>query len=144
MSNVSEFAHNLIKMMDFEDYRVEINEEQRQGMVFIHSHETIVKENLPQFVESINHLVQLVAKKSNIAPMTFDVNNYRKEREKLIVELARAAARKVLATKGEVSLPAMNSYERRIVHLELSSHPEVSTESLGVGRERYVVVKPIA
>jgi predicted RNA-binding protein Jag len=37
----------------------------------------------------------------------------------------------------------MNSYERRIVHVELAIHPEVTTESMGVGKERYVIVKPI-
>ena len=46
-------------------------------------------------------------------------------------------------TKEKISLPAMNSYERRLVHVELSIHPEVATESAGMGKERCVVIKPI-
>jgi len=61
----------------------------------------------------------------------------------LIVELAKAAARKSLAEKKEISLPPMNAYERRIVHLELSSRPDIKTESIGEGRERYIVIRPI-
>jgi predicted RNA-binding protein Jag len=37
----------------------------------------------------------------------------------------------------------MNAYERRLIHAELAARPDVKTESLGEGRGRYVVVKPI-
>jgi spoIIIJ-associated protein len=72
-----------------------------------------------------------------------DVNNYREERKTLIAELARAAAKKAVATKNDIPLPTMNSYERRLVHTELAIHPEVKTESMGEGKERYVVIRPI-
>jgi spoIIIJ-associated protein len=72
-----------------------------------------------------------------------DINRYRQERENLITELAKAAAKKALATKGEIPLPAMNSYERRLVHVALAVHPDVMTESAGAGKGRYVIIKPI-
>ncbi|TSC82531.1 MAG: spoIIIJ-associated protein, partial [Parcubacteria group bacterium Gr01-1014_19] len=84
------------------------------------------------------------AKKHGIEANLFvDINNYRKERENLIVEIAKAAARKVTMTKAEVKLPAMNSYERRLIHMELSTRPDVKSESMGEGKERYVIVRPI-
>jgi len=129
--------------MGFRDYRVDIQNDPPRGALFIYDNPTLVKENLPLLVESLNHLFQLVAKKQNEPPIFFDVNNYRQERENLITELARAAAKKVLATKGSVSLPAMNSYERRLVHVALAIHPEVTTESVGTGKDRYVIVKPL-
>ena len=129
--------------MGFDDYTFEIDEEHRHGRIFIHNHPSLVKEHLPAILESLNHLIQLVAKKENELPFFFDVNNYRREREELISELARAAARKAVITKENISLPAMNSYERRLIHVELATHPEVTTESAGADRERYVIVKPI-
>ena len=36
----------------------------------------------------------------------------------------------------------MSTYERRIVHMELSKNPQVFTESVGEGEERKIVVKP--
>lgn len=134
---------NLLEHMGFHDYTVEVDEEHRHGTIFIHETPTLIKENLPVLVECLNHLAQLIARKGGAAPIFLDINNYRRDREKLITELARATARKVIATNKEISLPVMNSYERRLAHLELTAHPDVATESHGKGRGRYVVVKPL-
>lgn len=133
----------LVEGAGFRDYRLEIGADENRNSLFIYESETFVKENLPMIVDAMNHLLQMIAKKNNAKPIFLDVNNYRQERETLIAELARAAAKRVLSTKEEVSLPAMNSYERRLVHVELAIHPEVTTESAGVGKERYVVIRPI-
>ena len=143
MENLETLIKKIIELMGFSDFRVDVKSDQRRGSVFIYDNPTLVKENLPVLVESVNHILQMITKKNLEPPVFFDVNNYRQERENLIAELARAAAKKVLQTKKRVSLPAMNSYERRLVHVELAIHPEVTTESIGAGKERYVVVKPI-
>lgn len=144
MENWKEFVSTMLERMGFTERSVEIDPETRHGTIFIHDHPTLVKENLPLMVKSINHVAQLVAKKNQQPPVFFDINNYRREREGLITELARAAARKVVATKEAIPLPAMNAYERRIVHLELAAHPDVRTESAGAGAGRYVIVKLVA
>ena len=136
-----EFITNTMTLAGFTDWKAEVDEEHKHGTVFIHDTPALIKENLPALVESFNYLIQLIAKKNDQPPIFLDINNYRRERETLITELARAAARKVLATGEAISLPAMNSYERRIVHVALAVHPEVFTESVGAGKERYVVVK---
>jgi len=133
----------IVELMGFGDFRVEIKPEEKKGLVFIYDSPNLIKDNLPILVESINHIAHMIAKKQNEQAIFFDVNNYRQERENLIAELARAAAKKATSTKEEISLPAMNSFERRLVHVALAVHPEVRTESAGTGKERYVVVKPI-
>ena len=138
------FTKKALELLGFHDFRVEIDTEHNHGVIFIYDNIAVVaKENLPVLIESFNHIIQLIAKKNQHPAIFFDFNNYRKERENLIAELARTAARKVAATKQELSLPAMNSYERRLVHIELAAHPTVSTESIGTGRDRYVIIKPI-
>jgi predicted RNA-binding protein Jag len=144
MKNWEDLIKKLVEAMGFRDYKLEIDEEHRHGSVHLYDGEAMVKENLPSMVESFNHLFQLIAQRQSMPPIYLDINNYRKEREKLITELAKAAARKVMATKQEITLPAMNSYERRVVHTELAAHPEVRTESQGQGKERSVVIKPIS
>jgi predicted RNA-binding protein Jag len=136
-----QFIKDLVAKMGFADYKVEIDSEHHSGSIVVFDASPVFKEYIPMFVESMNHLSQILAQKHGDSPFFFDVNNYRKEREKLLTELARAAARKAVATKEPVQLPAMNSYERRIIHMELAGHPEVITESLGGGKERYVTVK---
>ncbi len=144
MESWEAITKNIVEAMGFRDYRLEIKPEEKHGSLFIYDGGNLLKENLAAIVESVNHLFQMIAKKNQIDLFFLDVNNYRQERENLIAELARAAAKKAVATKSAVPLPAMNSYERRIVHAELALHPEVTTESSGEGKERYVVIKPLS
>lgn len=143
MENQEIFIKKLLELMGFKDFRVEVEGEPERGLVFIYDEPALIKENLPVLIQDFNQLIRLLAKRLNQPAVFFDVNNYRKEREGLIVELARAAAKKVLATGENISLPAMNSYERRLIHSALAVHPEVTTESVGVSRDRYVIVKLI-
>jgi spoIIIJ-associated protein len=129
--------------MGWSDYKAEIDAEHHHGTLYLHDDAALVKEHLSEIVDSLNHLLQLIARKENEQPLFLDVNNYRKEREGLIIELARATARKSVATKSEIALPPMNSYERRIAHMELASRPDVATESIGKGKGRYVLITPI-
>ena len=141
--NWQNFLSKAIELMGFKDFRVSIDPETQRGVIFIYDNPDLIKENLPMIVESVNHLVQMVSRKNNEPSVFFDVNNYRQERENLITELARAAAKKVLATGEDLSLPMMNAYERRLVHVALAIHPEVKTESVGESRDRHVVIKLI-
>lgn len=143
MENWESFIKEVFDRIGFTDYRLEIKMDERRGSVFIYENQEVVKENLPAIVDAVNHILQMVAKKNQTEAIFLDINNYRHDRERLIAELARAAAKKAATTKQEVALPAMNSYERRLVHVELAVHPEVKTESAGEGKERYVIIKPI-
>lgn len=71
-----------------------------------------------------------------------DVNGYRLTQEAHIKTMAQETARKVIITKKPIMLEPMNAYERKIVHMELALHPDISTESEGERDERRVVIKP--
>lgn len=145
MSAALDTIQKIIANMELNDCRVVCDEQNRKISVFINDENLpFLKDNLPALVQHFNLIAQLVAKKQNEPPLFVDLNNYRLERERIILELAKAAARKVIATKEAISLPAMNAYERRLIHTALATHPEVTTESIGVGKERYVVVKIVA
>ena len=143
MNQLQDNLKKLIELMGFSDFSVNYEAESNRFSIFINEGD-IFKKFLPSFVTNLDHLVKLMANKIGETGIVFiDVNNYRRERENLILELARAASRKAATTREEVALPAMNAYERRLIHLELSSHPDVKTESIGEARGRYIVVKPI-
>jgi len=133
----------IIGRMGFQEYRLEVLPEENRASLFIYEDTGFFKENLPVIVDALNHLLQMIARKNQSKAIFLDINHYRQERENLITELAKAAAKKALATKEEILLPAMNSYERRLVHVALMAHPDVITESAGAGKGRYVVIKPI-
>src|SRR3989344_7113937 len=140
-----EFKTKIKKILDLlglKEPSIDFNEENHKIIVFVNEGEWL-KKHLPYLVADFERLANLLAKKHGIETNLFvDMNNYRKERENIIVELAKAAARKVLITKEEVKLPAMNAYERRLIHVELSTRPDVKSESSGEGKDRNVIIKP--
>lgn len=71
-----------------------------------------------------------------------DINDYKKKKIEYLKDLARALADQVSLTKEEKILMPMSSYERRIIHSELSQRTDIITESQGDGFDRHVVIKP--
>lgn len=71
-----------------------------------------------------------------------DAGDWRKKRQEALSNLAKSMAERVKFSGEEQELPLMSSFERRIIHLSLSDDPKVTTESVGEGSERRVVVKP--
>lgn len=71
-----------------------------------------------------------------------DVNSYRRQKSGAIKEVAQKAAKKAKLFQRAIVLNPMSASERRVVHTELSTDPDVLTESVGEGEQRKVVVKP--
>ncbi len=142
METLPEKLKKILGYLQLRNAVIEVDEGARRISVTADEDEWFAKQ-LPDLVKELKYLASVLSRKSGEPSYVIDVNNYRKEREKLIVELAKAAAQKVVTTKEKVQLPAMNAYERRLVHMELSMRPDVKTESAGEGKERCVVIKPI-
>ena len=72
-----------------------------------------------------------------------DVDNYRQRQEENVLTIASQKAEEVLTTRGQVALPPMSPYFRRIVHLHLmkDEYKGLVTESMGEGDYRQVVIK---
>jgi len=143
MERIQQTIQKLLEIAGLNEPVVDIDSEGKRMTIFINEGEWL-KEWMPHLVMGLGYIARTVGRRVGIeARMYIDVNNYRKERERLIVEIAKAAARKVLLTKSDVQLPPMNAYERLLVHTELATRPDVKTESVGEKRDRCVVVKPL-
>ncbi len=142
METLEQKIKKIVQLMGLRDAAVEVDIENRRVNILVNEDEWF-KERIPDLVRDFKHLISIIAHKEGAESYFVDINNYRKERERLLAELAKAAAQKAVTTKTEVKLPAMNAYERRIVHMELSMRPDIKTESSGEGSERSVVIKPI-
>jgi spoIIIJ-associated protein len=69
-----------------------------------------------------------------------DAENYRQRREENLRSLAQRVAQQVRSYHRSIALEAMPPHERRIVHIALSDSKDISTESIGEGDERRVVI----
>lgn len=97
-----------------------------------------------QILSEIQHLLRAILKKKIKAPfyIDLDINDYKKRKTEYLKELAKSAADEVALTGQEKQLPDMTAYERRVVHLELAGREDITTESVGQGPERILIIKP--
>jgi len=97
-----------------------------------------------QTLASLQYIVRLIlAQKTRVwAPVVVDVEGYKQRRYQSLQTLASRMAEEVTSRKMPFALEPMPAYERRIIHLALSDSPDVTTESIGAGEMRKVVILP--
>jgi spoIIIJ-associated protein len=71
-----------------------------------------------------------------------DVEGYRSRRERQLRQMARRMAEQAVKSGRRQALEPMAAAERRIIHLELRDHPDVTTESMGEEPYRKVNIIP--
>lgn len=69
-----------------------------------------------------------------------DAEGYRAKREESLQRLAVKVAGKVVKYRKNMTLEAMNAYERHVIHTALQDYPNVTTYSTGVEPNRRTVV----
>lgn len=75
-------------------------------------------------------------------PIVVDVEGYKQSRSEKLQVLACRLAEQVKDRRKPFTLEPMPAYERRVIHLALADHPDVTTESIGLGEARKVVIRP--
>lgn len=96
-----------------------------------------------QTLACLQYIVRIMVAQAIKAPtpvIVIDVNDYKQRRYQTLQALARRLAEQVAATGNPFPLEPMPAYERRIIHLALADHPDVTTESIGVDEARRVVI----
>jgi spoIIIJ-associated protein len=75
-------------------------------------------------------------------PIVLDVEGYRARRERQLRQLAQRMAQQAVERGRTMTLEPMPANERRIIHIELRDHAQVTTESIGEGEHRKVTIIP--
>jgi spoIIIJ-associated protein len=97
-----------------------------------------------QTIASLQHIVRIiVAHQTQVRlPIVIDVEGYKRRRCEGLRALAVRLAEQVKAKRMPFTMEPMSAFERRIIHLALADHPDVATESTGMGEARKVVIFP--
>ena len=97
-----------------------------------------------QTLSALQHMVRLIlAHQMQIRlPIVIDVEGYKERRCEGLRVLAKRLAEQVSAKQTPFTMEPMSAFERRIIHLALADHPDVTTESTGMGEARKVVISP--
>ncbi|MEK7562197.1 MAG: R3H domain-containing nucleic acid-binding protein [Patescibacteria group bacterium] len=97
-----------------------------------------------QTLFEIQRLLKTILNKKlqKIFYLNLDINDYKKKKTEYLKDLAKSLADEVTLTREEKILLPMPSYERRIIHTELSQRTDIITESQGEGPDRHIIIKP--
>ena len=96
-----------------------------------------------QTIESLQAAIGMLAKEKlgEWTRVVVNVGDWREKQEEYLKSLAVSAAERAKTTGEEQPLYNLTPSQRRVIHMALSEDPEIATESLGEGEERYLVVK---
>lgn len=70
-----------------------------------------------------------------------DVASWRKQKMEELKTLATSLGKQVLDSGKQLELEPMSAWQRRVIHMSISETPGLSSESVGEGRDRHVVIK---
>ncbi len=94
---------------------------------------------------ALEHLTKRLVERESAAVaggFFLDVNGYRLHHLEELKTEAKNMAKKVRLYRAELALKPMSPFERRVIHITLAEYPDITTESVGKGESRRVVIKP--
>jgi spoIIIJ-associated protein len=144
IKKIEEEVKEFFSKMDFKvELRVSRKEDVFKVDVQTKEFQDLIGEKGKTLLE-IQHLLNAILKKKMGEEifLDLDIGGYKERKIKYLKELARSVADEVALTKKERILEPMPAFERRIIHLELASRSDVTTESIGKEPKRRVVIKP--
>ncbi len=140
---IKDYIANLAKNMGI-DINTEIREiENSYHVKLVSNNNAILIGKEGKTINAIQTLLRKTLEKQlhHNVKVNVDVANYKEKNLRRKSFEIKKIAYEVQKTKVDVSLDPMNSYERREIHNMIDKIPNVTTESVGEGLERHIVIK---
>ena len=93
-------------------------------------------------MRAMQQIISNALKNQNYAynRVVVDIADYKKQRADRLAEKAKAWIESVKSSNEDYSLQPMSPADRRVVHQVVADHG-LTTESIGEGRERHIIIK---
>lgn len=89
----------------------------------------------------VNQIMSKKAGEENFKRAILDVAGWRKQKMEELKSLAADLGKQVLSSGKELELEPMSSWQRRVVHMVIQEIGGLSSDSIGEGRDRHIVIK---
>lgn len=103
--------------------------------------------NRGRHLDSLQFILQVILGRKLAEDVNFrvfvDVGGYRKEKDDKLEQMALEKADNARILGEPIELPPMKPSDRRIIHLALMKFKDISTESVGEGMDRHIIITPI-
>lgn len=93
-------------------------------------------------LDALQHLVNTAYRRDlgGNQRIVVDAQGFRRGKDQELQQMARFLMEKVKSTGVAQEIGPLNSYARRVVHLEVATDPELSSESQGDGQVKRVTI----
>ena len=140
---IKDFINNFAELFNI-DINMEVKEVNNSYSVKLVSkkHNILIGKD-GRTIASIQTLLRksLEVQTKQVIKVNVDVANYKEKNLNRKMSEIRKIALEVAKTKVDVALDPMNSYERRAIHNMVDEMENVTTESIGEGLNRHIVIK---
>lgn len=89
----------------------------------------------------VNQIMSRKVGEGEFKRVILDVEGWRKQKEEELYQRANEWGKQVLETGKEMEVEPQSSWQRRVVHTVISEMGGLSSESVGEGRDRHIVIK---
>ncbi len=131
--------------IDFEDIEVVKKDEKSFRVNAISTEPSLLIGHHGENLQAMQKIVKVMMHEQFGEDLTvmFDVDNYRNRQEENVLAIAKQKIEEVRRTKHQVALPPMSPYFRRTIHMFVrdGAYSDISTESIGQGNYRQIVLK---
>ena len=126
----------------YENFAVTVAEKENGALISLEGEDLgVIIGRRGETLEALQTLVSLAANKGGgFYRVSINIGDYREKREQALKALAEKIAAQVLSTGRNRVLEPMSPYERRIIHTAIQQVNGVTSDSVGEGENRRVVI----
>ena len=146
--DVENLIKDLIEKISIKVNKIDVVENKNSNTMYSvevsEPHHFIAREG--EALYALNHIVRRIIEKnitteSPQPSFLIDINDFQKKKIDAVQAVAHMMSERARYFKSSVEVDPMSAFERRIVHEFLSDATDLTTESVGVGPGRRVVIK---
>ena len=130
-----------------EKFEIEVTLEEEVFHVVIKTEEeapTVIGRH-GETIRALQKILEVILYKKFGEPvdLLLNVNDYREKQVERLEGIAEEIAQRVKNEKREVPIRSFSSYERKVIHEYIAkNHPDLTSYSVGEGRDRQLLVAP--
>ncbi|MEE1198785.1 MAG: RNA-binding cell elongation regulator Jag/EloR [Acutalibacteraceae bacterium] len=139
------YLKNILSQLGCENIEIKVAEKENGAALYLSGDGLgVVIGRRGETLDALQYLTSLSANSaSGYYKVTINIGNYRERREQALTSLARRISNQVLRTGRNRTLEPMNPYERRIIHTAVQEIEGVTSNSIGEGSGRRVVISAV-
>lgn len=145
MDKVKQIIEDMLKRMTLSFDSVDVSTDtDGKSVVCIRTKESnLLIGNKGEHFLAFSHIIKKIS--SQLYPETVDfsvdINDYQKNNIEKLKQKALMLAERARSFNTSIEMDPMSSYERMIIHSLFGDAPDITTESVGLGKDRRIKIK---